>query len=113
MPTEPYLFELLVGHLDSGLIIIRIKHRLDLEPSARPGATDEVDDRLVVDQRFSLPAQTDKRKEPVLDLVPLAGTWRVVTDGDRYLDLIRQVLQVELPRAESIPVAAPSIGANQ
>src|SRR5206468_11378209 len=52
-------------------------------------------------------------KESVLDLVPLAGTGRVVTDGNRWLDLIRQVLQVELPQTESIPVAAPGIGADQ
>jgi hypothetical protein len=46
-------------------------------------------------------------------LFPFAGSRRVVTDGDRYPDLIRHLLQVELPRAKSIPVTPSSIGANE
>ena len=49
----------------------------------------------------------------MLDLVPLAGSWRVVTDGDRYLDLVRHLLQVELPGTKSISVAPPSIGTDE
>ena len=36
------------------------RHYFDFDPGARRGATDEVDDRLVVDQRLSPPVQTDK-----------------------------------------------------
>jgi hypothetical protein len=43
------LFDLLVGHLDSGLILIRVQHRLDLEPDARLGTADQINDRLVID----------------------------------------------------------------
>ena len=60
--SELDLFELLVGHFDSGLIVIRVQHRFDFEPGARLRATDETDDRLIVDQRFSSPIQTDKRE---------------------------------------------------
>jgi hypothetical protein len=49
----------------------------------------------------------------MLDLVPLAGSRRVVTDGDWYLDLIRYLLQVELPGAQPVPVAATSIGTDE
>jgi hypothetical protein len=41
------LFELLVGHFDSGLIFVRIGHCLYFEPSARFGAADQIDDRLI------------------------------------------------------------------
>ena len=105
--TELDLFQLLVGHFDSDLIVICVQHCFDFESGARLRATDEVDDRLIVDQRLSSPVQTDEREEPVLDLVPLAGSRRVVTDRDRYPDLIRYLLQVELPCAKSISVARP------
>ena len=49
----------------------------------------------------------------MLDLVPLAGSRRVGTDRDRYLDLIRHLLQVELPCAKSVSVAPPSIGTDE
>ena len=113
MASELDLVELLVGHFDSGLILVRVQHCLDFEPGTRLGTTDQIDDRLVIDQRLSSPIQTDKREQPVLDLVPLAGSRRVVTDRDRYLDLIRHPLQVELPCAKSISVAPPGIGADE
>ena len=60
--AQPYIFEFFIGDFDSDLVIIRVQHRFDLEPRSRLGATDEIDDRFVVDQRLSLPVQTDKRK---------------------------------------------------
>ena len=60
--TELDLFKLLVGHLDSGLIVICVQHCFDFEPGARLRTTDEVDDRLIVDQWLSSPVQTDKRE---------------------------------------------------
>jgi hypothetical protein len=56
------LVKLFVGHFDSGLILVRVQHCLDLEPSARLGTADQIDDRLIIDQRFSSPIQTDKRE---------------------------------------------------
>ena len=113
MSSELDLFELLVGHFDSGLIFVRIQDRLDFEFGARLGTADQIDDRLIVDQWLSSPIQTDKREQSMFDLVPLAGSRRVVTDRDRYPDLIRHLLQVELPCATSISVAPPSIGAYE
>ena len=54
--------KLLVRHFDSGLILVRVQHCLDFEPGAGLGATDQVDDRLVIDQRLCSPIQTDKRE---------------------------------------------------
>ena len=99
MPTEAHLVELFIRHFNSGLIVIRIQNSFDLEAGTRLGATDEIDDCLIVDQGLSLPVQTDERKQPVLDLVPFAGSWWVMTNRDGDMDLIRQLLQVELPGA--------------
>ena len=111
--SEVDLFVLLVGHFDAGLIFVRVQDCLDFEPAARLGAADQIDNRLIVEQWLSSPIQTDKREESMVDLVPLAGARRVVTDRDRYPDLIRHLLQVELPCATSISVAPPSIGAYE
>ena len=54
--------KLLVGHFDSGLILVRVQHRLDLQPVARLGAADQIDDCLIIDQRLSSPIQTDERE---------------------------------------------------
>ena len=88
MTAELDLTELLVGHSDSGLMLIRVQDCLDFEPGARLGAANQINDGL--------------RKEPALDLVPLAGSRRIVTDRDRYADLIRHLLQVDLPGAQAI-----------
>jgi hypothetical protein len=49
----------------------------------------------------------------MLDLVPFAGSRWVVTDRDRYPDLIRHLLQVEFLCAKSISVTAPSIRTDE
>jgi hypothetical protein len=111
--AELDLTELLVGHFDSGLIFVRVQDCLDLESGARLSGTNQIDDGLIIDQGLSSPVQTDEREKPVLDLVPLAGSRRIVTDRDRYPDLIRHLLQVEFPEAKAISVAPPSICADE
>ena len=43
------LFELLVGHFDSGFIFVRVQHCLDFEPRCALGATDQINDRFIID----------------------------------------------------------------
>ena len=62
MASELDLVELLVRHFDPGFILGGIQHGLDFEPGARLGTADQIDDRLVIDQRLSSPIQTDKRE---------------------------------------------------
>ena len=111
--AELYLTEFLVGYFYSRLILIHVQDCLDFEPGARLGAANQIDDGLIIDQRLSSPVQTDEREEPVLDLVPLAGAGRIVTDRNRYPDLIRHLLQVEFPGAQAISVAPPSIRTDE
>jgi hypothetical protein len=105
--AELDLTELFVGHSDSGLILIRVQDCLDFEPGARLGAANQINDGLIIDQGLPSPVQTDKPKAPALDLVPLAGSRRIVTDRDRYPDLIRHLLQVDFPGAQAISVVSP------
>src|SRR5712692_5665550 len=76
-------------------------------------AADQVDDGLITHQRLSPPVHADERKQTVLDLVPLTGAGRIVTNGDRPLNFVHKVLEVELPSPKAIPVAPSSVGTNQ
>ena len=113
VPAQSYRFEFFVRHFDPFFVLMSVQHGLDLEAGARLGGSDPIDDRFVVDQRHPLPVQADKRKEPVLDLVPLAGAGRVVTNRDRDRHLAGQLVEVDLPCPEPMAVAAPRIRADQ
>src|SRR6266481_4921519 len=49
----------------------------------------------------------------MLNLVPLTGSWRIVTD--RYVQprLVRPTLQFHLPQPQAIAITAPAISTNQ
>ena len=51
--AQPYIFEFFIGDFDSDLVLIRVQQRFDLEPGSRLGASDEIDDCFVIDQRLS------------------------------------------------------------
>jgi len=52
-------------------------------------------------------------EQPVLDLVPFAGAWRKMDNGDGEAGLIRKPLERSLPCTAAIPGAASSIRRNQ
>ena len=55
---------------------------LHLQTGAGGGGGDQLDDGLVADQRLAAPVLGDEREQPMLDLVPLAGAGRQMTDRD-------------------------------
>ena len=46
----------------------------------------------------------------MLDLVPLAGAWRQMADGDGKFEFIGKLLKLDFPQADPIAVAAAAIG---
>jgi len=52
----------------------------------------ELDDCAKTAQGFAAPVDTDERKKPVLDFVPLTGSRRQVAHRDRELKFIDQFL---------------------
>src|SRR6185295_3470561 len=55
-----------------------VKRRRHDEPASRRRVADEADDGLERSKRLASPIDRDEREESVLDLVPLAGPWRIV-----------------------------------
>ena len=71
-----------VGHADAlgvGSMVQLAPHR---EAGLGGGGADQVHDDAVADQGLGAPVLADEREQAVLDLVPLAGPWGQVVDGD-------------------------------
>src|ERR1700730_13032967 len=49
----------------------------------------------------------------MFDLVPLAGSWRIVAHSDRHAGLIAQFLEVHFPGPLPIAVPAATVSADQ
>src|SRR2546425_1216577 len=85
---EAMRYKVECGHLSicDGLGF-RVDSAIELTPHAEPGrgtgGANEIDDHRETHQRLATPVGADVGKEPMLDLVPLAGPGRQVTDGDR------------------------------
>src|SRR6266852_2554367 len=74
--------QLLVGHLDASRIGTTILHGSDRQPLIGGGVGDQFNDRFQPGQRLGAPIDGDVGKESVFDLVPLAGAWGKMADGD-------------------------------
>ena len=86
---------------------------LTLQPGRGGRGADQVDHHFMTDQRFAPPVLGDGREQPVFDLVPLAGARRKVTHRNFQPGFIREFLQLQLPQAEAIAIAAARIGGDQ
>lgn len=62
--------------------MIPIQPTLDLQPLAVRGSGDKIDHDFMADQRSPTPILADRREQPVLDLVPIAGPWVKMANGD-------------------------------
>ncbi len=90
--------EFVVGDLDAGRVGRGIELATDLETGFCSCCADQLNDDLMADQRLSTPVAGDEGEEAMLDLVPFAGAWRQVTDGDRDIEFVGQLLQLQLPQ---------------
>ena len=105
--------EFLVGHFDPRRIVALVELRLDAQSLGGRGVADQVDHDLAADQRSTTPVLGDVAKHPMLDLVPLAGAGREVTDLDDHPQVVGQFLQLDAPETNAIAVAAAAVGGDQ
>ena len=102
-----------VGYLDTGEVGVGVELAADLQAGCGGGVGDEIDDDLMACQRSAAPVLGDVRKEPVFNLVPLAGARREVADADAQPGLIGQLLQLGLPKSAPGVVVAACVGGDQ
>jgi hypothetical protein len=101
--------DLVVGDATPGAIPAAIEPTRDRESLRGCGVGNEPHDRFIVAQWLAAPVGGDKREQAVLDLVPLARPGRKVTHAHRESGRVGERLQVDLPLAEPVAVAAAPV----
>src|SRR5947209_5831691 len=104
MRVQVYSRQLLVFDLHLGGITRRVQVGPDTQPLLRSGRPDQINDDLVTDQGPTPPIHRDVRRQPMLNLVPLARPRGVMTDGDIQSRLVGPPLQLHLPEPKTIAV---------
>src|ERR1700676_1552298 len=104
MSAQLNLLKSLIRDPDSGLIVVGVQDCLDCQSAPCARAADQIDHRFKVQQGPASPVQTDEGEETMLDLIPLAGARRIVTDGDRDGNLVRELLQFHFPGSHPVAI---------
>src|SRR5712692_6206468 len=91
---------LVVRDFSASGILASIQSTADRQAFGRRRLGDQLDDGFVIPQGFATPVRGDERKEAVLDLVPLTGPGRKMTDLKAKPRVISEVLQLQFPEAQ-------------
>ena len=67
MRCELEVSEVLVAHLDRGVVMVGVERGFHEEAGARRGRGDQVDDGLVADQGLAPPVLRDEAEQSMLD----------------------------------------------
>lgn len=113
VPLQVNLVHLLGTDRDALRIRALIDFGSDAQSSRGRRRAYETDNRGQTRQRFAAPVHGDIREEPVLDLVPLARTRRIVTHRDRQAGALGELLQFPLPQPRLSAIAAATVGGDQ
>ena len=84
--------EFLVVDLGSGRVDTLVDFGMNLQPFSGGCGGDQIDYDLETEEWLSPPVLADEAEKPMLDFVPLAGSWRKVAYGDPHAGLVGQFL---------------------
>ena len=74
---------LFFGDLDTFFVFFGVESGFYAKSARGPSSTNEVHHGLVDHQWLASPVHADERKHPMLDLIPLARSCRIVADRNR------------------------------
>src|SRR5487761_38310 len=106
------MFEFLIANRDAGFILAKVQGGPNDEALLRGCARDQINDDLVGGQRTPPPVLRDETEQSMLELVPLAGAGRKVTDLQGHSQFVGQTLQRLLPQSIAAAVTAAPIRGN-
>lgn len=86
-----------VRDLDAVRVEIGMNFAFHVQAGPRGRVGDQLHDGVATDQGFAAPVLCDEGEQPVFDLVPFAGTWRQMANGDRQTEFVGEILQFPLP----------------
>src|SRR5215475_10551879 len=101
------------GHAAARGILPLVEAGVDAQARLRGRSADQLDDDLAADQRAPAPVLGDVTEHAMLDLIPLARPRWEVADGDAQPRLRGQLVELGLPQAGAVAVAAARVGENQ
>ena len=107
------LSPLFVGDLAADGIPPAIQSAGDFQACRRGRFRDQVHHGGIVGQRLTSPVRADEREEPMLNLVPFAGTRRKMADRDGETKFIGETLKLPFPQAQPRTIASPRICRDQ
>src|SRR5271167_1084274 len=84
------LRDVCVRHLDARLVGSLIQLGMDSKAGGCSRGGNQTDDDLQAGQGLAAPVLADEGKQPVFNLVPLAGSGREMAYGDPQLDFVRE-----------------------
>src|SRR3990172_1759590 len=74
------------------------------------GRANELQERLVIDERLPCPVPTDVAEQPMISQVPLRCSRWQVSDGEGQAEFIRQLLQLSFPQPTVAAIRTAEIG---
>ncbi len=111
--NDPKFGKLFVTDRNAGFVLPWVERCAHGQSGLGRCTCDEIDDDLVRGKRATAPVLGDETEQPVLDLVPLAGAGRKVTDVQGNVQFVGQSLQGFLPQPITAAVAATSVRRDQ
>jgi hypothetical protein len=101
--------ELRVGDLDALRVFVSIQLGPHREAGISRRRRDQLDDGAVGAQGFTPPVNADELEETMLDLIPFAGSRGEMANGYGEFELVGQLLNLNHPQTDTVPVAAATI----
>ncbi len=113
MPFNPTFSQFFISYFNALFIGGFVQPCVDFQPFLGGRPPKKFNDDLKGLQRLALPVARDMAKQSVLDLIPLAGSWRIVTHFHDQAGVIREFLQFEFPQSATGPVTSSAVRRNQ
>ncbi len=89
-----------------------VEGAFDFQAGFGRGAADQLDDGRTAFERLSAPVLRDVAEQPMLDLVPLRGSRRIVQHLDRDPGFVGEFLQLHFPKPDACAFGAAAVGCD-
>jgi hypothetical protein len=105
---------LLIGYFDALGVVLPVEAGADAKACVGPCVANEVQNRIVVDERLSRPVFADRAKEAMFDGIPLRGAGRKVADLHMQTEVVtKRNLELMFPQSSSVAVAASAVSQDK
>ena len=105
--------EFFVGDFDALLISVLIEFCADSKSLPGSCVADQIDNDGATDERLSTPVLSDVTEHPMFNLVPFARSGGEMANRNLETEIVRELLNRQLPQAQPTPVASAGVRCDQ